>query len=461
MILMRNWLMKPSILFLNAWFFVLIFIAGLHSPPVAHAEDQFIRVSPTIYKTSLVVSPRNQTIIDGSTFDVGIYLDTKGQSVNTVELNIKFSPDKLTLIKPSAGTSLISIWLEPPTYSNSLGSARLVGLITNGVTTERGLITTLTFKATGSGVASVKVDPTSRVLMNDGFGSEAELEYGTALYSIQPKAPDGPVVYSDTHPFQEEWYNNPSPVIYWDKETKVTDFSYELDNKPFTIPDNIAESEDAIIAYEDLPDGLWYFHVKSRKSGVWGGTTHFLARVDTTPPAVFTPRIDVVSATVIRKALVEFFTTDTLSGIDHYEVGIVNKDSNSSPGFVQADSPYQITNVISGEVRVIVRAFDRAGNIRDASVDVYVKPYRDLAKRFAPTILLALLALILLFVLLHFLFGHHFVAKEKKTYEDLHDESKKKVPTLMPIPNEDRVISTAPTSKKPDEEKASSPPEIA
>src|SRR3989344_2121837 len=332
MILMRKWLMKPSILFLNSWFLALIFIAGLLSPPVAHAEDQFIRVSPTIYKTSLVVSPRNQTIIDGSTFDVGIYLDTKGQSVNTVELNIKFSPDKLTLIKPSAGTSLISIWLEPPTYLNSLGSARLVGLITNGVTTERGLITTLTFKATGSGVASVKVDPTSRVLMNDGF-------------------------------------------------------SYELDNKPFTIPDNIAESEDAIIAYEDLPDGLWYFHVKSRKSGVWGGTTHFLARVDTTPPAVFTPRIDVVSATVIRKALVEFFTTDTLSGIGHYEVGIVNKDSNSSPGFVQADSPYQITNVISGEVRVIVRAFDRAGNIRDASVDVYVKPYRDLAKRFAPTIL--------------------------------------------------------------------------
>jgi hypothetical protein len=165
------------------------------------------------------------------------------------------------------------------------------------------------------------------------------------------------------------------------------------------------------MAYEKLGDGLWYFHIKAKRQGIFGGTTHFLLRIDTTSPASFKPKAELLTAAVVGRTIISFFTTDALSGMDHYEVGLIDKESalTQSPVFVQTESPYQVPSLASGSVRVIVRAFDRAGNIKDESVDTY-NSFAFLRMNFMYVIIF----IIVFFIIVHYLFGHRIISKLKK-----------------------------------------------
>lgn len=371
-------------------------------------------------KATLFVSPETGTLLADSTFEVSVFLNTHGTSVNTVELNLEFSPDTLSIVNPSSGKSIISLWSEPPRYSNTEGTATFSGGIPNGINTESGLIITVTFKAKTPGKGFVRVYPTSKVLANDGTGTNILLNLGRANFTIQPKPPKGVEVFSETHQFQDVWYNNSNPVLSWEKNDGVEEFSFELDNRPGTIPDNISDSKETVKAYENVPDGIWYFHIKAKKQGVWGGTTDFLLHIDQSPPAPFKPKVEVLTAAIATRALVSFFTTDLLSGIDHYEVGVIDKSKSEldSPAFIETQSPYQIPASVGGEVRVIVRAFDKAGNIQDANVDVFIPISQKII------FIIILLILLILFVL-HYLFGHHVWAHFRRAFKIVREEEKK------------------------------------
>ena len=330
-----------------------------------------VNVSELMHQATFFFAPHSGTFIENSTFDVSIYLDSKGESVNTIDMTLRFDPSKLQIVHSLGGRSIIGIWLEPPSYSNTSGTMHLTGTIPNGIVTQSGLITTITFKANVSGTAKVWLSDTTLVLANDGQGSNVKLTLDESRYFISPTPPGGVRVFSETHPYSDHWYNNNNPTFAWEKEEGVSQFSYLLDNKPFTTPDNQTNlTTDTIKGYENLPDGLWYFHIKAKKQGVWGGTTHFLARIDTAPPAQFTPSVDVLSAAVIKsRGLVSFFTTDALSGLDHYEVGVLSESDpqDSSPAFTETEGPYQIPGYLNKKIHIIVRAYDRAGNIQTAT----------------------------------------------------------------------------------------------
>ena len=115
-----------------------------------------------------------------------------------------------------------------------------------------------------------------------------------------------------------------------------------------------------------------------------------------------------------------FFTTDLLSGIDHYEVGIIDKTKplTDLPAFVEAQSPYPLPVFTSGDLRVIVRAVDRAGNIRDESVETYI-PSTILSFIQDNPLLVstAILGIIVLLIFLNYLFGHRIFSRFKKLYK--------------------------------------------
>jgi len=383
----------------------------------ALAQDVNLKANEIIPRALVFFSPAQGTFTEGSTFDVSIYINTLKTSINTMELTVKFPPNKLAIVRPSAGKSLIQLWLEPPSYSNSEGTARFVGIIPNGVKTASGLITTMTFKAIAIGEATVSLGANSEILANDGLGTKVESEFGRASISIIPKGPGGVKIFSETHPFESQWYNNPNPVISWEKDTNVSDFSFALDSAPATVPDNIPDNDSTSKGYENLSDGLHYFHIKARKQGVWGAASHFLIRTDTTPPAEFTPKAEILSATVFSRILISFFTTDSLSGIDHYEVAAIDRTDSPdiSPAFVQAESPYQLSNPASNAVRVIVRAIDGAGNVRDESVDINVPlSLISFLKNYWGLIILILLIILLALLSFHYLIGHRLSRRIKE-----------------------------------------------
>jgi hypothetical protein len=421
-------LVRNSKIMLTACSIVLTTFFAVH----AYAQENTVRVQAHFDqpKAHLFFSSRTGSFTEGTTFEVPILLDTQGTKINAVELYINFNPHKLAIVKPSNDKSIIAIWLEPPTYSNNKGTAKIIGGIPNGISTASGLVTSITFKALESGSASVSISDQSRILANDGYGTDLLTQFDAATYSIVPKAPNGVRVFSETHPFDDHWYNNNSPVLAWEKEQDVSGFSFAIDNVPSTIPDNTIKSTSTITSFESLHDGLWYFHIKALKKGIWGATSHFLVRIDTEPPAAFTPTQDLISAATANPTLVSFFTTDALSGVDHYEIGVIDKNTaqGSAPLFVQTESPYQVPQSVTGKAHVVVRAFDRAGNVRDESIDVVtifssIQLIQQYINKHSLVIILSLVALIILLVIFHYLFGHHLLRRIRRIAAALEKES--------------------------------------
>jgi len=380
---------------------------------VAFAQLINIDASKLLVKPEIYLSPRTGSFVEGTTFDVPILLNTKGVSVNGLEVRVSFDSSRLEIVRPTGGESIIGVWVEPPRFDNKKGTASYVGVITNGITTGSGLIGTITFKAKRNGRASIIIDSSSKVFLNDGLGSEIPAELGRADYTILVKPPEGVKIFSETHPSQGEWYNNNSPSISWEKDQGVEGFSFILDNKPSTVPENKILTIETSKAFENLEDGLWYFHIKAIKNGAWGTTGHFLVRVDIKPPAEFKPEISYITNSSIsaERVLVSFFTTDNLSGVDRYEVGVIDKNEsiNISPVFVEAESPFQVP-LSSENLSVVVRAIDKAGNVMDSYADV-VPP--SFLKNFLKNNLVYILAILLFFAFVgfvtHYLVGHHII----------------------------------------------------
>lgn len=404
------------------------------------------------HESALFFSPASGTFLDDATFEVSVYLDTQDSNVNAVELHVQFDPNMLSIVKPSSGTSIIGIWAEPPSYDNTKGTVKIVGVIPNGIKTNSGLITTILFKAKRTGNASISVTDTSKVLLNDGMGTATDLARGRALLVISPKASAGVAVYSDTHPAQDSWYNNNSPVLTWETDPGITGFSVAFDDKPTTIPDNVVSTTDTIKGYQNVADGVWYFHVKAFKRGVWSATTHYAVRIDTTPPAVFAPTINYLSAAAAARFLVSFFTTDALSGIDYYEIGIIDRlvPVTESPLFVEAESPYQLPFDATQKARVIVRAYDKAGNVRDASVDAEV-PFMPfvIIEKYSLEILTIVLGVMTLILLLRYVINRRTIRRLERAYavftkQDEVPVSYNEVATDMHIPTAQSSTVTTP-----------------
>jgi hypothetical protein len=412
-------------------------LLALAAPWVVFAQTATSTAPPTISlnaetlaaRATASVSPSAQTVIAGSTFNVSIYLNTEGNSANTLNFTVEFPPDKLQIVNPSVGgVSLIQVWLQPPIYSNTDGDAEFVGVIPNGIVTAGGLVTTITFKAIAAGTADVMITPDSSVLANDGLGTPMNTEFDRGIYTIVPQPPAGPVVFSPTHPFPSNWYNNNDPTIDWQESTGTTEFSYVLDSDPSTVPgDNASTTTGTTVSYDNVGDGLWYFHIKALSDGAWGATTNFPIQIDTMPPAAFTPAADIIANGTSTKVLISFFTTDALSGIDHYEVAVVddNASAPAAPVFTQTQSPYEFVAPGPGSYHVIVRAFDPAGNVREGTLDVTIStPLVQFLKAHDAVIIIYLLLFIILLFLLHYFFGHKLLRRAHRILVAIEEENR-------------------------------------
>ncbi|MEN9912858.1 MAG: hypothetical protein RLY66_266 [Candidatus Parcubacteria bacterium] len=410
--------MRISINTAQKWFALAIALVASLAVSSVHAQTSVNLNGPDLIpKVEISIAPPSGTFTQGSTFEVPIYINTKGNAVGALELHITFNPDTLAVVKPSGGSSIIGLWIEAPSYDNARGTIALIGGIPSGIVTESGLIATITFQAKAAGKASIEIQNNSRVLLSDGVGSPANHTANRASYTIVSKPPGGVNVFSETHSLRDRWYNNPTISLSWTGEPGVNGYSIEIDDKPNTVPDNTVDTISTTQSYEDQPDGIRYFHIKALRSGIWSSSTDFQVKIDNDPPAEFSPEVNYITAAIIDRALVSFFTTDALSGLDHYEIGLIDKTKSTteSPVFVRSESPYQIPFDSIENARLIVRAFDKAGNVRDASIDVSA-PFFPIKfiKDNAVMILVILLIVAILGSILHSFFGHH-VARHLRT----------------------------------------------
>lgn len=323
---------------------------------------------------SFTVSPNAGAYEVGALIDVSFLLNTGGQSINAVNADIVFPADKLQVVNPAASTSFISIWVTAPTYSNTDGTISLQGGLPNpGINTNAGVISTVTFRVKSPGKAVIKYAPTSKALRNDGEGTNILTSTGTAEFSLNTPPPSGPALTSPTHGDANQWYNNPTVQFSWEVAPNAVGYSYVFDQASKTIPPETVTTTNTVATVQATSDGVWYFHVRA-KTDIWGGVSTFSVQIDTSPPAAFQPSIDKQTITVDETGTLRFITTDAASGLDHYEVRQVAKNSSGSSNtlFVETNSPYIISKLSAGDYTYIVRAFDRAGNVTEGSVALSV-----------------------------------------------------------------------------------------
>ncbi len=376
--------------------------------------------------STMYLDPPNGQFQVGDTFQVSILLDTEGQEVNTIESSLVFPPDKLQIVSPTAGNSIINIYTTPPRFNNLTGKIDVAGGIPGGIKTNKGLITTVTFKVRSSGTASIRFLDNSKALLNDGQGTNSLNTSRGSSYQLVLPPPAGPIVSSETHPESDKWYKNSSAILTWQTSEEVEGYSYELNQEPISLPDNVIESREKSIIYKQLNDGIYFFHIKSFRKGEWGGVTHFGFKIDTTPPAQFPIEIYPSKRTDSSKPVIEFLTTDQSSGIDRYEIKIVSLDNTSDDElfFIQANSPFTPEKLGDGAYEVLVRAYDKADNYVEIAERLEIVPgvgrFFSLDGLFLPRlgyvgwqILIPLLLLLLILLILAALLAYN---KHKKVH---------------------------------------------
>lgn len=359
---------------------------------------------------SLLISPAQGQYSVDSTFEVSILVNTGGQSINAVEALLSFPADKLQVVNPAVSKSFIEIWTGGPSFSNTSGRLTFQGGIPSpGVTTSSGVISTIQFRAKSAGRATIKFLDGSKILANDGQGTNILTSKSQATFDIKLAPPSGPIVTSPTHDDQNKWYRNKSVTFQWEAPEGATDYSYVLDTSPSTIPNAVSNTTATELSTEVDGDGIWYFHLRAKNAASWGGTTHFSVKIDATAPAGFTPQIDQKTFAENNRQLVTFTTTDAASGIDHYEIRLITDGGSgeATSFFTEAQSPYQLPNLPKGKYSLIVRAFDAAGNYTDGIIELNVvaggaalavgRPI--FGNPVVSNIVISLLALILLYLL--------------------------------------------------------------
>lgn len=141
-----------------------------------------------VFADTLSISPAAGIYSKGQTFSVRITV-TSGQAVNAVSAALTFPTDKLQVASVSKIGSILNLWVEEPSFSNTNGTVSLEGVVPNpGFAGSNGSVLTINFRAVGDGVANLRFASGS-LLANDGYGTNILRNRGTASYTINPASP--------------------------------------------------------------------------------------------------------------------------------------------------------------------------------------------------------------------------------------------------------------------------------
>lgn len=340
---------------------------------------------------TIYLYPNTGTYQVGKTFSVNVALNTPDQAVNAVSGLISFPTDKLEVVGLGKGGSIISLWVQEPSFSNSAGSINFEGIVFNpGFTGNGAQILGITFRAKTVGSARVVISNAS-ALANDGSGTNVLAGVGAATYSIivAPEAPaeepappaeeapagelpSGPTIVSSTHPSSEGWYSVNDIVASWELPEGTTGVSYEFNQTADTEPNTTSEGTMSQVSFTDVRDGIWYLHVRLRTAAGWGATTHRRFGIDTVAPEPFTVLVDADGDETDGRPGVTGEATDATSGIARYEYYIENIFIRSAKGNEMSETlPFRLPFRTPGTYILKVRAIDAAGNATDSAETVF------------------------------------------------------------------------------------------
>ncbi|USN87821.1 MAG: hypothetical protein H6779_00020 [Candidatus Nomurabacteria bacterium] len=363
----------------------------------------FFVVSSVALAATLQLNPGTGTYSAGQTFTTVVKVQPGGKSINAVEATLKYDPATISVVSVSKTGSAFSLWTVEPTFSNSAGTVTFGGGSPTPFSTVSNLVS-ITWRAVKEGDAKVSFSDVS-VLAADGQGTDVYETSSPGTFTINvaatptptPQAKPQPVVeptaeedeaivYGDpprapevgSQAFldAEVWYKITEGVFSWtlpfDINAVAVEISTSSDNKPELNEDAIFEPpiDDFRVTGDMLTDGVQYISVNFENQVGWGVPTNRKIQIDTTPPEPFEIFIK-TGTTPSSFPTVVFDAVDETSGVDYYEMRIADKEPiRITPD--EAKLGYLLKELEDGTYTIQVKAFDKAGNVREGSKPVLI-----------------------------------------------------------------------------------------
>jgi len=327
---------------------------------------------------TLSVSPGTGVYNSNSTFSVRVVVNSAGKPINAAEGVLSFNPSELSVVSVSRASSIFTLWVAEPAYSNSGGTISFSGGVPSGYTGAAGTVMSITFKAKGSGAAKVNFTSGS-VLANDGMGTNVLNGMSGGTFTIQaqtstPQAeevvvqyvapantPGAPSVSASNFPDQTKWYSAKETELSWNLPGDVTAVRTLLDTRATAVPTKVYDTPTKSLSLTDLPEGVNFFHIQLKNKDGWGKITNYRLAVDSEKPTdIKISEPETVDKNNPEKQL-NVDVTDKTSDVLRFKVQVDNGESFEVTR-ATATGTIKLPALGPGYHTIVVEAFDEAGN---------------------------------------------------------------------------------------------------
>ena len=352
------------------------------------------------YAAELSLSPASGSFDVGKEFSVKALVKPGTDSINAADGSLSFDKDLLSISSFSKDGSAFSLWTAEPSFSNSAGTFSFSGGTPTAFSTS-GTVLTIKFKAKKSGTAQVSFTKGS-ILAADGKGTDVYTKGGNASFTLSDSGsadavpadtssasadtasgsdggppPLAPTIDSPTYPRADNWYATSTAMFTWKLQQDVIGVRTLWSDKDDATPSKIQKPDATSTVVTGIKDGTSYFYVQYKNDSGWGEIGKRKVLVDTAPPSAF--EVSLVDAPAGGVAKLAFKTDDALSGMDRYEIVLGTSVVASVSAKDVTDGSYPVPPQDGGPQTVSIRAYDMAGNMREAKSDL------TLPKVAAPT----------------------------------------------------------------------------
>lgn len=253
---------------------MVVIIKGMRTLMVAVLFCILLVPTTGLEAATLYMDPVKSELNRGDAIAVALRLDTdEGECVNTIDATINYT-DNIQAIDTSRGDSILSVWLDEPKIDKTNRTITFAGGIPNGycgrIVGDPRLTNTvmeiifsspsLRIGATESGnVASITYGEETRVLLNDGFGTDAPLTTFGAEMLLSKKP--GPRLVN-------EWVDQVADDNLPPEEFAITlERSTNAFGNKYFVVFNTSDKQSGIDHYEVLEESMEEF-----KLFHWGAT---------------------------------------------------------------------------------------------------------------------------------------------------------------------------------------------
>ncbi|HEU0051369.1 MAG TPA: hypothetical protein VFQ60_04940, partial [Patescibacteria group bacterium] len=142
-----------------------------------------------VHAASFYLSPSASSYTIRQNFSINVMVSSADQALNAFSGTVSFPSDKLSISSISKSGTIVSLWVQEPSFSNSAGTLHFEGMVLNpGYKGNAGKVLTINFSALREGSAAVQFSSGS-ILANDGEGTDITSGLGKAAFTIKPSAP--------------------------------------------------------------------------------------------------------------------------------------------------------------------------------------------------------------------------------------------------------------------------------